>query len=655
MKLNEGLKVEQPLLKFEAKDEDLVKQVNKYIEAARPSYNTVQKRAKENKKYYLGEQIDESKLKDYQAKVVNNLIFMDMETMLPIITQNTPLPKIIASNKPFSKSLQKVLVSRWEVQDQMLDKNRKAVRANFIELLGSLKYRWDETTNDFVFEYVKSESLMLDPNACDVESLSYVIEFIDQFTLQEVLDKYPSKKEALLKDLGAKEDETDKLGSKLTYVEMNTPQFTVWKCGNVVLEKQKNPNYDWGNAEVVDEMGQVKKVGYNLWKKPRVPYIFFQTFNLGDQMYSNTSLIEQSMKLQDAVNKRKRQISDNADLANGILVGSGEGIKKEEFAKIDDQPKLKVWIGQGKVGDFLTRIPGNPLQDYVFNDLQHSESAIHDIWGIHAITRGADSGADTATQDVLQQKQDYGRIDDIVKAYEDFNEQYYQACFQMMLVHYTEPHVYSFDDEDDLEISRDSIIKAYSETIKRVDSDVVGQTEEVSEGDFRAPIIMVKRGSTLPTDDTSQRNEALTLAKMGKISDIDLYEKLDFADAKEMAFRNFQQQTNPAALFPELLQGAGGSQEQAMGAMQDFQSISQGQEVPVNPEVQDPQTAAAHMDAHNQQLDSQDFQNLSPDLQQMFINHVKQEAEIVKQTIGGAGNAPVQDDGTANPGNAPTA
>lgn len=634
--LNEGIQNDVPLLKLETEDQDLIAHINKSIESARPSYEKIQKRAKQNKNYWLGEQLDLSKLKAHQAKVVNNIVFRDMETMLPIVTQNTPLPKIISSSKSFDKSMQKVLKNRWEVNDQMLDKNRKAVRANFIELLGVMKYRLDKDIGDFCFDFVKGENIMIDPDAVDIDTIGFVAEFINEFTVQEVLDKYPSKKLELMTDLGIRETDTNKLGAKLRYVEFNTPEFTVWKCNNTVLDKQKNPNWDWGNAQVVDQMGQTKSVGYNLWKKPRVPYIFFQTFNLGDQMYANTSFIEQSLKLQDGINKRKRQISDNADEANGILVGSGSAISKEEFSKIDDEPKLKIWLGEGnqRWSDAVGRIPGNQLPSYVYTDMLHSESAVDDLWGIHSITRGAQSGDSTATQDVLQQKQDYGRIDDIVKAYEDFNEQYYQACFQMMLVHYTEPHVFSFEDEDDLEISRDSIIKEYSKTVKRKSSDILGQTEEVQEGDFRPPIIMVKRGSTLPTDDTTRRNEALELAKMQKISDLDLYEKLDYPNAKEMAYRAFLQASNPAALYPEMSQG---TQDQgSAGAMQDYQAISQDQETPPNPEVSNPQTAQAHIQAHSQMMDTPEFQQLDPKIQQLFINHVKAEIQTAKQVIGGA-------------------
>ncbi len=623
--IDEGIEANLPLLNLDTEDKELVARIDKAIEGARPLYDKTRRRADQNRRYWLGEQLDESKLRDYEARVVNNIVFRNMETMVPIITQNTPLPKFLSSNKPFDRSLEKVMRSRWEVHDQMLDKNRKAVRANFLDLLGVIKYRFDTEINDIAFEFVETEHVLIDPEARDPDSIAYVAEFINQYTVKEVLDLYPAKKQELLAELGIRSEEDERMGSKLRFVEFSTPEFQVWKCKGVILDKQKNPNWDWGNSTKVDEMGNSSQVGYNLWRKPRVPYLFFQTFNLGGMIYSDTSFIEQTIKLQDGVNKRKRQISDNADQANGTLVGSGSGISKEEFAKIDDEPKLKVWISEGKVSEAIGRITGNQLPAYVFNEMQHSEAAMDSIWGTHEITRGAGE-ANTATQDVLQQKADYGRIDDIVKAYEDFNEQYYQALYQMMLIHYVEPHVYSFDDEDDLAISRDQIIREYSKTIVR--NDASGEQTEQS-GEFRPPIIMVKRGSTLPTDDTTRRNEALELAKLGRISDVDLYEKLDWANPREAAYRAFLQNNAPQQLYSDL---ATPSDNSSQGALSDFEAIKQGQMMEPNQEISNPQTAVAHIQTHNQQLDSPEFAQLPPEIQQAFINHLKSELEIAKQS-----------------------
>lgn len=649
--INEELETQKPLLQLDTPDAELVERIDKSIERGKPLYENIRTRAKKNVDYWKAHQIEEDKLQDYEARVVNNLMFRNMETMLPVITKNTPTPKFISSAKDYDRKLEKVSVNRWEVQDRMLEKNRKAVRANFLDLLGVAKYRFDSEIDDIDWEYVPTDHVVIDPDATDIEDCGFVAEFIANQSVKEITERYPKKKAELLALLGISPDDSVKMGTPLRYVEFWTPEFVVWKYKTIIFDKAKNPNWDWGMQQETDEMGKAKPVAYNIWKKPRVPYIFLQTFNLGGMVYSDTSLIEQTLKIQDGINKRKRQISDNADNANGILAGSGDGISKDEFAKLNNgEPNVKVFLNGGAdIDKMLRRIPGEQLQPYVFNDMIHSEGAVDDIWGTHTITRGAQGADEPATSKVLQQRQDYGRIDDIVKAYEDFNEQYYQASFQMMLIHYTNEHVFSFEDEDDLIVSREEIIKAYSKQIKTQQNEITGTEETVEEGDFRAPVIMVKRGSTLPTDDLSRRSEALELWGANGIDPISLYEKLDWPNARDAAMRLFQWTQNPMALFPEAAGaqpggGAGGGQF-SQGVIQDYEAIKRGQPVEPNPEVSDPQTAQAHIEGHNAIMDTQEWQQLDPSLQQLYLDHLKAEIEIAKQIINQGGGVSTPPEG----------
>lgn len=639
--IDEGLGSRVPLLTLDTEDSELVSRIDKAIASGSTLYENTRKRAKQNREYWKANQLDARQLKDYQAKVVNNLIFRDMETMVPIITKNTPMVKFISSAKDFDRSLEKILTNRWEVVDRMLEKNRKAVRANFLDLLGLLKYRFDPEIDDIVWEFVPTDHVIIDPDCTDIEDCGFVAEFIGDQTVKDITERWPNKKKELLNVLGATEED-EIMGTPLRYVEFSTPDFVCWKYKTVVFDKVKNPNWDWGMDQVVDEMGEITAQAYNLWKRPRVPYVFFQTFNLGEMVYSDTSLIEQTLRLQDGINKRKRQISDNADEANGTLVGSGDGISKDEFAKIDDEPNLKVWIEHGRPREGLDRIPGNSLQPYVYQDMVHSESSVDDLWGIHSITRGAPgTGDDTATAKVLQNRQDYGRIDDIVKSYEDFNEQYYQATFQMMLVHYTNEHSYSFEDEDDLVVSREKLIQKYSKAVKQRQSEIEGQVEEEIEGDFRPPTIMVKRGSTLPTDDVSRRTEALELWGSQGISPIDLYKKLDWPDARDAAYRLMLWKADPQALFPDM-GGAGATDEFSQGVVQDYEALKNGQMPPPSTEVQNPQTAAAHIEGHNRIMDTTEWQSLDPAIQKAYLEHLKAEIALAKQVLAQQGGASEQ-------------
>jgi len=171
---NEGLQERLPLLKVDTPDDVLVKQIDKSIQSGKRLYEDTQLRARVNRRYWKGEQLDRSKMKDYQAKIVNNIVFRDMETMVPIITKETPAVKFVSSNKEFDDKIEDIMTNRWEVADNMLSKNRRALRANFLDLLGILKVRWDTTINDYVWEQVKTANVIIDPVCTDEENCGFV-------------------------------------------------------------------------------------------------------------------------------------------------------------------------------------------------------------------------------------------------------------------------------------------------------------------------------------------------------------------------------------------------------------------------------------------------------------------------------------------------
>ena len=65
--------------------------------------------------------------------------------------------------------------------------------------------------------------------------------------------------------------------------------------------------------------------------------------------------------------------------------------------------------------------------------------------------------------------------------------------------------------------------------------------------------IIVKPGSTLPTDKQSQREDAIELAKANRISDVDFFKMMDMANPREMAKNLFLQTKYPERLYPDLM------------------------------------------------------------------------------------------------------
>lgn len=107
----------------------------------------------------------------------------------------------------------------------------------------------------------------------------------------------------------------------------------------IVLEDIENPYYDFSEKTADDgkspesAKGQIK----NIHSSPKIPYIIFNVDNIGLRILDDTSALEQAKSLQDELNKRKRQISNNADLfGNPRLIGVGMDTDQADSILNDD-------------------------------------------------------------------------------------------------------------------------------------------------------------------------------------------------------------------------------------------------------------------------------------------------------------------------------
>lgn len=623
MNFEEKLETLQPVLSLNLDNDELIKQIDERVREAQKLYDEkIDKKGKKNLDYWMGNH----PVKKGESEIVENIIFRNVETIIPILTANTPTPRVFHPNLDFNDKLTKLLNLRWGVYDKMLGKSRRVLRHGFIYYLGVMKVRYDPDEDEIIWEVVHPKKVLIDPKATSLYDCQWVAQLVGDMTVQEVMDKYlkgkrGDKKDKFLKEVGIRKFDKNALGTKISFIEFSTPEWTVWKYKSVVLHKQKNPNWDWQD-------------GFNILKKPLVPYIFFDIFEGvkdDEGVYGNTSLIEQAIPLQDLVNKRKRQIDENADEANGSLVASGDYIDRDKFSQITGKPRERIWIERGDPRLAIYRVAGNPLQAYVFNDFIQTKAEIDNIMGSHSTTRGEGrQGQATATERIIERQQDYGRIDDIVKSFEDFSEDYFLQTLQMMIVHFNDSHLYPLENEDSVEISRDVLIKELSKIPKLRRTELEGERYE-TDIKFTKPTVVVKKGSTLPTDDVTRRQTALELAKAGVIDPLSLNEDLKASNPDERVRRLIVWQKDPTILFPELRQLEQGQEEYPQSMIDDTKAILEGQVVEPNPAIQKPEEAASHIQGHSRYMDSDEFKKLSPDIQQNYLDHVKQEVDIIKQ------------------------
>jgi len=459
-------------------------------------YNLTERRRK-NKQYLVGNQINEKKLKYYNARYVDNIVYEAEGTIKPIALSRLPDLLIKPGNdtdesKETAKQLTGIVNS-----DIRKKENRRVLSLGFkhlpVYLTGVLKAVWDPKSGDdgdYKFRTVHPENIIVDHTSAsnDVVDMDFVAEASER-SIKELCMQFPNKKEELLMLEGIPIDNPDetRMASKIKIWEIwfkwyketrdsetnkskwETIYGVAWKYKTLVLGKMKHPYWDWqgkkrlfkydisGNKEELteeeirrllfgEEMETEQETYYhNHFKDPQFPYYFMGYEQWGDSPIDMTSRIEQVLYMQDNINKRGRQITEMNDRAKGKHVFSSEsGLTKQEVEAMDmDNPDEDVMV-KGRVSDVHGFIQGTPAPAQLYQEQELERNKAFAKMGTHATTRGEKKAGpeETATGMQIMRESDFGRIDDIVE--ETINpaaEWMANWAMQFIKIFYTKTHM----------------------------------------------------------------------------------------------------------------------------------------------------------------------------------------------------------------------
>lgn len=524
-------------LTLDMEDEELVSTIDTLVSESSKNAEAMEKLGEDNEKYWKGHQLDPSKFHDHQTPVNDNRIFLSTETVIPIMTSRTPEPTVRLKDAALREQVKQFLMNLWEVPtDDCITRDMQAViemvaRHWMIYRIGIIKYFYDPEIDGMRTIFVRPPKVIFDKEGTTVDDCRFIGEYADS-TVDGLFEEFPKKEKEITEVIGK-----NRGMSKIKYLEFWTDEYVCYKFKNIILEKKKNPNFDYGDLN-----GTGKPI-FNIFKKARKPYIVLNLFNLGKSIYDDTSLIEQSKSLQDSVNKTKRNIADNSS-DNGVLAGSGDFIDKKVLEAYTGAPDEKIWIKSGDVRQALMRLEPKQIAVHTTNDLNDSKTEIDNIFGSHSTTRGEVKGSKTLGEAQLLRTGDMGRIDLMSRALDRVSQEWYTAMLHMLFVFTTTPKEMNSNDEEGTSLIFDRTQFIAPET-----------------GGLMKIIVKVKPGSAMSIDKDARRAEAMELAT-GKLMDpITFYERMDYSNPRKMAERLFLWSTNPIVLFPELL-----AQQQAQEA-----------------------------------------------------------------------------------------
>lgn len=268
-----------------------------------------------------------------------------------------------------------------------------------------------------------------------------------------------------------------------------------------------------------------KSYMFNYFDNPRKPYIFATIFNNENTPIGRTDMITLSAELQRGIDKRKMDIDENCELANGIVLIDASVMGKSDAQRIRWETKGIIW-GKG-VKDGVTRMTGMNLPPMVFDDMIDSRKEIDNIMAATSAMRGEQQGVETKAGRLALIQQSYLRLNELTQLVDYVSREIFSWGMQLAKTRYTEYHYAKWMGKEDA-----------SEVMELIQDDFETGSE-----------VTIIAGKTLPVDDEFKWQQAQDDVKDGYISPIDYLQIANYDNAKQMAKNAFLFKVSPFSQF----------------------------------------------------------------------------------------------------------
>lgn len=526
-------------LSLDIADSDIIKNLNQRIEDSQAYWNDTKgfdlknARAK-NERFHLGK-VSEDGLYRHQKQYRENQVFVAEESIVAYVTAQIAGPLVIPASsenrdKLFAGDLEKAIKCDNEETDLERDVEL-AVRNILNKRLAAWKLNYDKTTKRIHRESVDPEHLIVDKNAALGANPAFICHVLKR-SPEELITQFPDKEKDILAKLGIERRTPKQMTREVAirevwvthYDKQNEPQEgVVWYFDDLVLDRLRNPNWLYASEDK------------NLLEYPEKPFIFGNLINYGNHVIDSTTPLEQAISMQEYLMRRGRQIGENADKANGLLVISTEsGLSKDDGQNLTGDPNQKLFVdtSSGKnVEQLVHQIQAQQLPQYVMDDKLDARTQIGNIMAAPTDFTGsqADDGDPTLGEVMIKKNQAAGRQDLMVRAVTRMLRHYYKYWVQMCIVWYDESRSYTYDSGDG---EFDYI------TLKR---------------DLIPHGIRVKAAKPANPDTSRQEAIAIKLLEQKAISLLDAYKILKLDNPQQLYDNWAKQNADPNSLAREAL------------------------------------------------------------------------------------------------------
>lgn len=585
-----------------------------------------------------------------RSSATDNRTFLAVESQINKLTAR-PFKSTVSpgqdtdDSKIITRSLERILLKLYK-ENGVKSIMRRGLRTLHFAKLMCVKVYWDKERDDPGVSFVSPNNIYLPKYANCEKEADVIIERINNKRISEVIDMFDYSdadtsiqkggiKNFILKKKGiASMQELQEKDDFCEYDEMWTNSGVLYFMDGSLIGKEKNPYWDYDGVPLnSDEMARIISKGadtrisgkrrrsvlsqpiefssrkdeedfdekyesylYNHFDSKRKPYIFTTAFSVEDGPYGETTLIDIVAPLQEGIDKRKRQISDNADDVNGITKVDTDIVTMDhaDAEKLSYQEK-SVIIGPG-VSSGVIRETGSPLPSFVYEDMEHSIRELDNIFGTGQTFRGENDRAETATGRAILQQEAHSRLDEYISAVDYVAEELYNWWYHLIRIFYTTEHSVK-------------ILGA-----SKSDEFVTLMRDDLDDGIE----VSIKPGSTLPDDKIFKAERAREDFQSGAIDIVTYLEQAGgYDNPLEIAKRATLFKINPLSILSV-------NEKDLQGVLEANQILQQ-----INPQIQQQaeqqqETGNPIMDRVNQIVGSPEFQQLPPEEQAATIQQIRQ-------------------------------
>lgn len=521
-------------------DDQLDKMLINSLEADRDHWNkkpwSLQEIDVVNTNFLLGEQTDDSEYLNKEVRYQDNRLFSSTRAILSYATGQLAKPEITPSrgDEVYLKGARDIGAALYQdSDDDHVDLQVRAAALNLISRKRAyMKLRYDPNVGQFgkvISEVCNPEDITLCRYSGYMKNPAKIYHRL-RCSVDELCARFPDKKTEILEAFSIRRGVYTQTSKMVTYFECwftytdsegKPKEGVCWfiQEKHLILDKMANPNW-------IALKSTEKEYEANLTQLPPKPFVIFNHINTGHSAIDETCLVEQALPLQKMLNKRLRQIGENADYVNGRWVYSKKAFSQEDARNlINKGARTLAGVDREDVTNALINVAPNQLGQWVENTVFDYRNEIDGMMGTPAQFKGSDpKTSDTLGRDLMLKQQAGALQDDLVRAISVAMTEYYKIKLQMWRVYYTDDYWFQTKGGDG----------KYEFIL--INGDKLDTNVKVS----------VQVDSTLPLDKASQRATAMDLWQNGNAIAIkDLYDMLGLPNPELLAEHYLNQNTNP--------------------------------------------------------------------------------------------------------------